>query len=90
MLRKSQTQTVFTLSLFFLSISISIYGASGDLDPAFGNGGKIVNTVISVANNTRRVRLQPDGKILILTSTSVDSIGMPMDRMTRLSGQAAG
>jgi uncharacterized delta-60 repeat protein len=76
MLRKSQTQTVFTLTLFFLSISINIYGASGDLDPAFGYGGKMV-TSLSVAGHLSRVRLQPDGKILILASNSADSVGVP-------------
>src|SRR5262245_19398194 len=71
-LRKSQTRTVFILFLFFLSISIKIYGASGDLDPAFGNGGKIVTSLVSVADSIHRLRLQPDGKILILTSDKID------------------
>ena len=79
MLRESQTQTIFILSLFFLSISINIYGASGDLDPAFGNGGKVVTAPVSGTNSARRVRLQPDGKILILMSSSVDYIGIPRD-----------
>jgi uncharacterized delta-60 repeat protein len=76
MLRESQTRTIFILSLFFLSISINIYGASGDLDPAFGDGGKMITSLESVADHTRRIRLQPDGRILILTSNSAPFTGV--------------
>jgi hypothetical protein len=96
----TDTDNLHSLSLsLLLSVAMNVYGASGDLDPAFGNGGKIVTSPVSVADPIHRVRLQPDGKILISTSNSVDFIGVratpryidsiPMDRMTRLSGQAA-
>jgi hypothetical protein len=65
-----------SLSLSLLSVAMNVYGASGDLDPAFGNGGKIVTSLVSVADPIHRVRLQPDGKILISTSNSVDFIGV--------------
>jgi uncharacterized delta-60 repeat protein len=59
------------------------FAAPGDLDPGFGNGGKVITNFASVADHTRRILQQPDGKILILTSDVLDNIGVPRSATIR-------
>ncbi len=55
------------VAAFFLYGSMTISTqAAGDLDLTFGNGGKIVTAISLHRNYARRVRVQPDGKIVTL------------------------
>src|SRR4051794_475232 len=55
---------------FTLFISVSIArGADGDLDPTFGNGGKVVTDFNNSTDWVNRVAVQPDGKIVAIGVT---------------------
>ena len=46
------------------------YQADGNLDPSFGNGGKVTTTILSNSGEIgRSVAVQPDGKILVAGHT---------------------
>jgi uncharacterized delta-60 repeat protein len=57
--------------LFLAATAISAFAASGDLDPTFGNGGRVFTEIPRPAGyelfypNAESIVVQPDGKILI-------------------------
>lgn len=51
--------------------------AIADLDPLFGIGGKVVTNFTSVGDRVRRMQLLPSGKVLVLTTSTLDGIGAP-------------
>jgi uncharacterized delta-60 repeat protein len=53
--------------------------ASVRLDPAFGQGGTLITYQTSIADHVRRMKVQPDGKILVLATSTVDIIGVPRE-----------
>ena len=56
------------VAAFFLYgfMNIQTSAAPGDLDMTFSNGGKVITTITSQQDYARRVRIQPDGKIVTL------------------------
>src|SRR2546428_6574218 len=52
---------------FFLAlvVPISLFGASGNLDPTFGTGGKVTTDFSGGEDAAFAVVLQPDGKIVV-------------------------
>jgi uncharacterized delta-60 repeat protein len=56
---------VATLSIF---VRTSSAAADGDLDPAFGSGGKVVTDFSNRSNGANAIALQSDGKILVAGS----------------------
>ena len=55
-------------------LSVPVKAAPGDLDATFGNGGKVLTAVTPGDDYPRRIRIQPDGKI-ILSGTSFGASG---------------
>ncbi|MBI3345430.1 MAG: hypothetical protein HY028_11360 [Gammaproteobacteria bacterium] len=48
------------------------YAAPGDLDPSFGNGGKVVTNFFGSSDEANAVALQPDGKIVVVGENGTD------------------
>ena len=59
---------ILAISLFF-ALSASISAAQGNLDPAFGNGGKVI-TDFNPVDYANAVALQPDGKLIVAGATN--------------------
>jgi uncharacterized delta-60 repeat protein len=62
--------------VFFLAMLLVLSGnwrtalaADGDLDPTFGNGGKVVTDFTSSTDWMSRIAVQPDGKIVAIGDT---------------------
>ncbi len=55
--------TLITAIAFFVLIPTAVPAASGELDPSFGTGGRVIFTPVSGLIPVR-VRVQPDGKIV--------------------------
>jgi len=53
----------------FLGTTQTIQAADGDLDPTFGNGGKVVTDFTSSTDYLNRIAVQPDGKIVAIGDT---------------------
>lgn len=51
-----------------LSAAYSVNAAFGDLDPTFGNGGRVETTI---SGNGNEVSIQPDGKIIVHSYPSI-------------------
>ena len=65
---KKSHSTTLILSLliyFLLSFENGIYAQSGDLDPSFGTGGKVLTDLGSDFEAGRAVAIQEDGKIVV-------------------------
>ena len=60
--------------LFFVNVSLA---RPGMLDPNFGTNGVVTTSISSFADHTRRLQIQPDGKILVLASNSLSGTGAP-------------
>lgn len=67
---------LLALSLIALAEGRS-FGRPGDLDPSFGSNGIVATSLGSMADHTRRLRSQPDGKILVLYTSGVSPIITP-------------
>jgi uncharacterized delta-60 repeat protein len=52
------------LAALFIVVRISSAAADGDLDPAFGSGGKVTTDFSNRSNGANAIALQSDGKIL--------------------------
>lgn len=52
-------------SLLAQNFALARYTSDGSLDPAFGNGGKVITAVSSSGDSVRALALQPDGKIVV-------------------------
>ena len=61
------------IALTLASLTTSATAAPGDLDPTFGNGGKVV-TLIGEGDAFGRVALQADGKIVMAGTASVGGV----------------
>lgn len=55
--------SLFTLGLVLWSVTSAV-AASGDLDPTFGSGGKVLTTIGNSAS-ANTVAIQADGKIVV-------------------------
>ncbi len=55
--------------LFFIGANFA-FAASGDLDPSFGSGGKVITPFGSSTDNANAVAIQSDGKIVAAGSSS--------------------
>jgi uncharacterized delta-60 repeat protein len=55
--------------LLFSGGGRTAWAADGDLDPAFGNGGKVVTDFNNSTDWLSRIALQPDGKIVAIGDT---------------------
>src|SRR5687767_2507681 len=62
-LRRLLVLSIFTTLLFWSSPG-RVLASAGDLDPTFGNGGKITTDFFGLRNQTSDIVLQPDGKII--------------------------
>lgn len=67
---------LLALSLIALAGGRS-FGRPGDVDPSFGSNGIVATSLGSMADHTRRLRIQSDGKILVLASDSTLSNRAP-------------
>ncbi|MCA1565918.1 MAG: hypothetical protein LC803_09825, partial [Acidobacteria bacterium] len=78
-LRRALLRT-FVVALPFLLLALplsrdpyaSAAGNPGDLDPAFGNGGKVVTPFPNGRDNTEDVAVQADGKVVVAGSSGSD------------------
>jgi uncharacterized delta-60 repeat protein len=61
--------SVVTALLFSLCLPLRAYAAAGDLDPTFGNGGK-VTTDFGGSDVANALAIQSDGKIVVAGNTS--------------------
>jgi uncharacterized delta-60 repeat protein len=57
-----------TILLFSLGVQTT-WAADGDLDPTFGNGGKVVTDFNNSTDWLSRIAVQPDGKIVAIGDT---------------------
>ena len=57
------------------SVTVAMYRPNGSLDPRFGRGGIVTNTV-GVQSWATGLAIQPDGKIVIV-GPFVAEVGMP-------------
>ena len=64
------------LSLFVLTLlsTIQVWAQPGVLDPTFGTGGKLILDLPGDAEVARSVLIQPDGKILVGSSSNPGSV----------------
>ena len=76
--RKISLVSTFLILLSF-SVTDRINAASGHLDPTFGIGGQVVTNIASAGDHVRRILIQTDRKILVLSTISVDGIGAPSE-----------
>lgn len=62
---------VFTTAivLVFFATNQITYAADGDLDPSFGNGGKVITDFNNSVDYLNRIAVQPDGKIVAVGNT---------------------
>lgn len=60
---KSAIRSFFSI-LVLTNSTFFVFAAPGDLDPAFGSGGK-VQTLINTEDRVYAMELQPDGKIIV-------------------------
>ena len=58
------TAVITIVGLFLLATPSPIEAAPGDLDPTFGNGGKVI-TPFGNFTNTYGLAIQSDGKIVV-------------------------
>jgi uncharacterized delta-60 repeat protein len=63
--RRRVTRAAVAAALLLTAVSASARGAGGDLDPTFGDGGKVVTEVGTVEDRAHAVVTQPDGKIVL-------------------------
>ncbi|HMP64826.1 MAG TPA: FG-GAP-like repeat-containing protein [Pyrinomonadaceae bacterium] len=67
-------RTIGRLTIPFLTLLACIGGSAdgrpGDLDRRFGSNGIVSTTLVTATDHTRRLRVQPDGKILVLSTTA--------------------
>jgi uncharacterized delta-60 repeat protein len=56
-----------------LSGVLQAQAADGDLDPTFGNGGKVITDFNNTEDQLYRIAIQPDGKIVAIGSTRTSS-----------------
>jgi uncharacterized delta-60 repeat protein len=66
------------LASILASVSLTL-SAQVLLDPAFGVGGILITAHDSVADHVRRVRIQPDGRFLVLATDSAYESGGPAE-----------
>jgi uncharacterized delta-60 repeat protein len=59
--KKMNYRSIILAIGLFLALSVSIPAAPGDLDPTFGNGGKVITPGIGGISD---IAIQPDGKIV--------------------------
>jgi uncharacterized delta-60 repeat protein len=85
LLKNRRTMLLIMLGAVALSTAfIRVYAASGDLDPTFGNGGKVTTDVASRFEGVSALVIQPDGKIVAggesLLNPDFDDIGFALAR----------
>ncbi len=66
---KLTTMQLFVILLFCASMTIQTQAAPGDLDPSFGNGGKVVTSIGNGDEGASAVAIQADGKIVAVGSS---------------------
>ena len=75
---KTSTKLIFAsilASIFNIGLSSTVTAASpGALDPSFGAGGKVI-TGITGNTTTDNIAVQPDGKIILVSSTILNGTG---------------
>jgi uncharacterized delta-60 repeat protein len=54
-----------TLLALCLAVSHAASQSAGMLDPAFGNGGKVITAITNFSDEAADIALQPDGKIVL-------------------------
>lgn len=59
----------FISGIAFFAAGAAIRAADGDLDPTFGNGGKVSTDFNNTIDELSRMALQPDGEIVAIGST---------------------
>ncbi len=63
---KFTTVPLFVLAFFLcFSVTLQTQAAPGDLDPSFGNGGKVVTHIGNSEESASAVVIQSDGKIVV-------------------------
>lgn len=82
---------VAAASMLSVKLLLAVYAAAGDLDPSFGNGGKVE---ITYSADAAQVRLQPDGKMLIplmsyFGDACVGNIGISFSTIARLNADGS-
>lgn len=69
-------ETVGCVFLFALIVilltSNSARAGDGDLDPTFGNGGKVITDFSQQSDIAQGIAIQPDGKIVVVGDSGVD------------------
>ncbi|MDQ3748670.1 MAG: FG-GAP-like repeat-containing protein [Acidobacteriota bacterium] len=80
--RQFLTAVITIIGLVLLATPTRIKAAPGDLDPTFGNGGKVITPIAGFGAND--VAVQPDGKIVVVgtrnSATSGDSFDFSVVR----------
>ena len=61
--------------IIILAAQQSLFAAPGDLDPAFGTGGKVLTSIGASLVTGRGMVIQPDGKIVVAGATDLNNPG---------------
>jgi len=71
---KLTTMQLFIILLFCVSMTIQTSAAPGDLDPSFGNGGKVVTSISGSNAYAWDIAIQSDGKIVAVGNSRIGNI----------------
>jgi CSLREA domain-containing protein len=68
---KLTTTQLFVILLFCILMTIQTPAAPGDLDPSFGNGGKVVTSISGGSAIASDIAIQSDGKIVAVGGSRI-------------------
>ena len=69
-MKRNYKSNILAISLF-LALSVAASAAPGDLDPTFGNGGKLIDGITRADENAYDIAIQQDGKIVAAAGAAV-------------------
>ncbi len=71
-IRRISLSRILSVLIMILAAQQSLFAAPGDLDPAFGTGGKVLTNIGSSAVTGRGMVIQPDGKFVVAGAANLD------------------